>query len=184
MGRDMSGRTDRMVREEILSEDRDELFMARLAKDIAMLQSAGVPDDYIRKVIGTFQYVRAWVTTPKFLWYAKRLPKGYRWSDGRKFQYKGSLGGYAYSRTFVFLPVGDDLYVKGIQIPGMGRKENITYIKDCKKMCSVEFVRSLRDADESYPFIQYWHENGLPYWDAERCLRDLQEAEKEGRQEK
>lgn len=40
--------------------NRDELFMSRLANDISKLEQSGFQSEEIKRMIGTFPYVRVW----------------------------------------------------------------------------------------------------------------------------
>lgn len=57
---------------------------------------------------------------PEWLLPISGLPKGCRWSDGQKFLQKRSRKfNRIYSgESYVFLPAGEDLYIKGIKAIG------------------------------------------------------------------
>ena len=60
--------------------------------------------------LSTQDWFQDFVDTPEWLTGATKLPKGYKWSDGTKFQLKG--GKQKDSETYYFLIIGDDLYIK------------------------------------------------------------------------
>lgn len=153
---------DAISTEEVWSEDRDILFANRLSNDIAKLIDAGVPNDYIKKVIGQFDYVRVWAQTPKFLFPAKSLPKGYKWGDGIKKQQKA--GKQVDSRTIIFLPAGKDLYIKGYELIGTNPKEcKCVYIKDYAKYTAREiYIEFMHDRMMRDMILKFWHDNKMP----------------------
>lgn len=51
---------------------------------------------------------------PEWLDEVPKLPKGFKWSDGRKFVYKGGKQRRTKAETHVFLPIGNDLYIKDL----------------------------------------------------------------------
>lgn len=51
----------RIDRNEVFfATNRDELFMSRLANDISKLEQSGFQSEEIKRMIGTFPYVRVW----------------------------------------------------------------------------------------------------------------------------
>ena len=72
----------------IWSENRDKIFMDRLAEDIGKLQQVGFFDKDIKKMLGRLDYVRFWTAWPAWAFPAARLPKGCKWSKGAKYHRK------------------------------------------------------------------------------------------------
>lgn len=120
----MADRTDAIDPAAVWKENRDEIFLARFAADVAALIDAGIPPDIVRKVVCQYEYVRAWAACPRWLWPVKKLPKGYKWSDGEKKHFRGT-GRKGSARTIILLPIGEDLYIRDTSIwwgiPGLKR---------------------------------------------------------------
>lgn len=149
----------KICRDEVFSPNRDELFLNRLCNHISELQSVGMSDSDIKSVLGTFQYVRVYVNTPSFLYPCLKIPKGYSFTrDGIKVRYKGNRGD---SHTYYILPIGKDLYLKGVPVPGTHISDpQIAYVKDYKKLLGKDvanaFDNVLHDA-----ILNFYKENGL-----------------------
>lgn len=144
------------------SEDREVRFVKRLAEDIEMLQSAGLPNDIIHKVIGQYKYVRAMVDTPSWLWPAKRLPKGCRWANGIRKHQKGD--GRSSSETIYLLEVGTDLYIRGWQaLPGTKEKDcKCVYIRNYKRYPYKVFLEYFRGRHLLHDAIaEFCHNKGM-----------------------
>jgi len=71
----------------------------------------GLTKDQAIKALGTQQYVQDFIDTPDWFVSAPKLPKGYKWADGARYHLKQQKNGNA--ETYVFLIVGDDIYIKG-----------------------------------------------------------------------
>lgn len=148
----------RISREEIFSKDRDELFISRLCADMSRLSNAGFNDSEIKNIIGTFDYVRVYANTPSFLYPELKLPKGYAWRDGEKHKI---TYGKKDSVTYVFLPIGKDLWIKGITVAGTHIDDpKIAYISNYKSLNGKD-VASHFDYALSSLLLNYWHDNGL-----------------------
>lgn len=167
----------RIHSDEVYSENRDELFSQRLADTIEQLQALGFYGKTLKQMITVIPFVRAWLDTPRDFYPAKTLPKGYKWSDGKKYQYK-AVGNKSSSETYIFLPVGDDLYIKGMALAGTSKanKSSLFYIKNFREKTAAEIT-----IDFSYPdgvffcncIHKFWKEQGLRQGLVDPILRDL-----------
>lgn len=86
-------------------------FINKLVKDCEKMKNIGFNRNQILTMLATQKYVQDFVDTPEWLVSVKKLPKGYKWSDGTKFHKIG--GKKADSETYVFLSIDNDLYIKG-----------------------------------------------------------------------
>lgn len=86
-------------------------FVNKFIEDYCKIESIGFQKSEILKMLGSQDYVKDFVETPEFFVSAKRLPKGYKWSDGEKYQRKA--GKHDFSETYTFLIVENDIYIKG-----------------------------------------------------------------------
>ena len=87
-------------------------FVSKFYTDYVNLENLGFKKYEILKMLGTQQYYQDFVDTPEWLVSAKKLPKGYKWSDGTKFHDKATKKSTA--ETYHFLIVGSDLYIKNL----------------------------------------------------------------------
>lgn len=148
-------------RNEVFATNRDELFMSRLANDISKLEQSGFQSEEIKRMIGTFPYVRVWANTPHFLYPVLKLPKGYIWKMGEKFKCDYGCHNHHNKVTYVFLPIGKDLYIKGVEVPGTHISDpKIVYIKNYKKLSGSEVAQHF-DYNLSSIILDYWHKNNL-----------------------
>ncbi len=107
---------NRNIDEIVWPENRDEIFLAWLAEDAALLYDAGFSTAETRSMLAVLKYVRIWSANPRWLYPIRSLPKGYRWRDGQKFSQRSGRRSDGYS--YIFLPVGEDLYIKGLVAAG------------------------------------------------------------------
>lgn len=154
-------RSSRDFRKVIWPDDRDSIFLQWLAEDSALLQDAGFSPSEIKRMLATLKYVRFWSANPPWLFPIKKLPKGYRWRDGQKFSCKSGrrYDGYCY----IFLPIGEDLYVKGMVV--VGTKANDcpgAKIKRYKELTCTEVSHRLSTSPGLDSAIRtFWHSQGL-----------------------
>ncbi len=149
----------------VWAEDRDEIFMNRLAEDIGKLQQVGFDDRDIKKMLGRLDYIRFWIAWPAWAFPADRLPKGCKWSEGVKYHRKA--GSRSSAETYVFLPVGNDLYIKSGNgaplMPGLNiREKTFLRIVNFRSLTANEFLQWI----DSSPFfhdciLKIWRENSL-----------------------
>lgn len=119
-------------RDEIFSENRDNLFVARLCNDLAKLESIGMNYNDIKHTIGTFNYVKVWTRTPAWLYPKLKLPAGHKWQNGIK---AGKL---------YMLVIGDDLWLKPVAIPGTHKDDpKIGMVKDFRKVAARDVASCL-----------------------------------------
>lgn len=114
---------------------------------------------------------------------AKKLPKGYKWSDGRKFKYSvGKDKGKGNTITYTLLPAENDLYIKGAYLVGTPRDfKGCIYIKDYKNITvrkiHDDYLRAESTIDTSSLLIDsltvYYKENGLQLGYTMHYLRGL-----------
>lgn len=86
-------------------------FVDKFIEDYCKIESLGFKRTEILRMLGSQDYVKDFVETPDFFVSAKKLPKGYKWADGEKYQYKA--GKHSLSETYVFLIIENDIYIKG-----------------------------------------------------------------------
>ena len=159
----------------VWSEDRDEIFMNRLAEDIGRLQDAGFEDKVIKKMIGTLQYVHFWIGWPVWAFPVDKLPKGSKWTDGEKFSFKPHKKGTA--ETYTFLAVGDDLYFKLGNcvpfLPGLHRQVKVFIrIADFRSITANEFLSGIDISPFFHDCItKFWKEHGGRQGYVEPCAR-------------
>jgi hypothetical protein len=159
-------------------------FVNKFAEDYRKLEEAGFSEIAIKRMMGQLQYVKEFVGTPEWLVSAKKLPKGCKWSEGKKYSLKG--GKRSDSITYIFLTVGDDLYIRNLvaywiktdEETNFRRNSPITYIKNWKSMRSHHVVFSLKEIMN--PFLEtciheFWSENGGSTSMIEGGLRDYGE---------
>lgn len=158
-------------RDEVFSPDRDELFLARLCEHIQMLENIGMSKENIRRTLGTFDYVRVWVNTPTFLYPVLKLPKGYTWKMGES--HKTCVG-----ETFTLLPIGKDLYIRGIEVPGTHIHDpKFGYIKDYKKLNGSDVANRLDILGLDCVIMDFYHKNGLKLGFIQEITRPLNIAD-------
>lgn len=148
-------------RDEIFSPNRDELFLNRICEHISELQSIGMADNDIKATLGTFQYVRVYVNTPRFLYPCLRIPNGYSFTrDGIKVRRVGK-GRYE-SKTWYILPIGNNLYIKGVGLPGTNISDpQICYVKDYKKLKGND-VANVFENELHDEILMFYKNNDLP----------------------
>lgn len=142
-------------------DDRDSIFLQWLAEDATLLQDAGFSQDETKRMLATLKYVRIWSTNPPWIFPIKKLPKGYRWRDGQKFSCKRGrrYDGYSY----IFLPIDEDLYVKGMVVIGTKASDCPgAKIKHYKDLTSAEVSHRLSASPGLDSAIHtFWHSHGL-----------------------
>ena len=117
-------------RDDLLGTDRDIKFFTRLNDDAGQLMDAGLPHEMVKRVLGSFDYVKAYVQLPENVYQVKALPKGVKWSSAIKLKTQKYDTGKKYSKaqsTFWFLPIDNDLYMKPWTLPG--------FTEDYKTVC-------------------------------------------------
>lgn len=165
-------------RSEVFAPNRDELFLNRLCSDIFRLEQSGFSPDEIKKMLGTFNYVRVWINTPRFLYPTLSLPKGYVWKSGVKYKCDYGVKGYSEKVTYVLLPIGRDLYIKGISVCGTNIDDpKIAIIKNWKKLKGVDVAKEFDYYLRSF-ILDFWKQNDLDLGFIEKITRkfDITEA--------
>ena len=161
----------------VWAENRDEIFLNRLAEDISKLQQVGFCNEDILKMLGALAYVRSWVAWPSWAFPVAKLPKGYKWSDAAK--YKRKAGTHIEGIVYYFLPVGDDLYIKqgrgSIKMIGLDiRDRAFLKILNYQKLAINEVLLKLDlGAFFNTSIVDFWGNNHLPLGYVESILRDL-----------
>lgn len=154
-------RNSRDINKIVWPDDRDSTFLQWLAEDVTLLQDAGFSPSEIKRMLAALKYVRIWSKNPPWLFPIKRLPKGYRWRDGQKFSCKSGrrYDGYCY----IFLPIGEDLYVKGMVVVGTKASDCPgAIIKRYRDLTSAEVSHRLSAAPGLDSAIHtFWHSHGL-----------------------
>ena len=157
---------ERDIREVVWPENRDQVFLQWLAEDITALQDAGFSSKEIKKMLGSLDYVKIWAANPSWLFPITGLPKGVRWRDGQRFVQKRTRR--SDGRTYIFLPVGEDLYVKGICAVGTHKSDYPgAKIKQYRKLASYEVTAQLSIYGRFHdPFFEssvltFWRSQGL-----------------------
>ena len=165
---------ERDIRDVVWSEKRNQIFLQWLIEDISALQDAGFSNKEIKKMLVSLNYVKFWATNPSWLFPIAGLPKGFRWRDGQKFVQKRTHR--SDGRTYVFLPIGEDLYIKGICAVGTHKSDyQGAKIMQYRKLASYEVTAQLAIHD---PFFEssvliFWHSQGLRLFAEPSYLRPL-----------
>ena len=68
-------------------------FVNKFIADYEKMESIGFKRNQILNMLASQKYVQDFVETPEWLTSVKKLPKGYKWSDGRKFYKKSGKNG-------------------------------------------------------------------------------------------
>lgn len=149
----------------VWAENRDEIFINRLAEDIGKLQQVGFDDRDVKKMLGRLDYVRFWTAWPTWAFPADKLPKGCKWSDGVKYRWRA--GKKSVAETYTFLPAGNDLYIKSGNgaplMPGLNiREKTFLRIVNFRSLTANEFLQKI----DCSPFfhdcvLEFWKENNL-----------------------
>ena len=161
----------------VWAENRDEIFLNRLAEDISKLQQVGFCNEDILKMLGALAYVRSWVAWPSWAFPVAKLPKGYKWSDAAK--YKRKAGTHIDGIVYYFRPVGDDLYIKqgrgSIKMIGLDiRDRAFLKIVNYQKLAINEVLLKLDlGAFFNTSIVDFWGNNHLSLGYVESILRDL-----------
>ena len=153
---------NRSINEIVWPENRDEIFLAWLAEDAALLCDAGFSTTEVRSMLAALKYVQIWSENPRWLFPIRGLPKGYRWRDGKKFTQSGGRKSDGYS--YIFLPVGQDLYIKGLTVAGTKVDDYpASKIRRYKELTCVEVLRKFSELPGLNSAIQsFWKSHGLP----------------------
>lgn len=178
-------------------------FWNKWTEDYIKLEELGFTKNQILHMLGSLQYVHDYCDTPSFIDFQEKLPKGYKWNDGVKYGFKGNEKKKYDGETYVLLPIGEDLYIRGIHIPfeiknvvqrfGENWKENPEFkneymvaYKECKRWATI--IRNFRNYTAVYvitemmdhisPFLHncimnFWKENGLRIGHIESILKDI-----------
>ena len=152
-------------------ENKNELFAQRLGGLIEVLDEAGFSEREIKRMVGTFPFVRMWAGTPVWMRPVKKLPKGLRWKDGKT--YKDSC-----KRNITFLPDGTRLFVRGIGLPGTKIKDRYAVIEDWRGLTAVEaaYGAGWGNPDWADCIAKFWRENGLSAGHVLPVLREVQRS--------
>lgn len=153
-------------------------FLNKFIELYKNMENTGLSRVQILRMIATQDFVKDFVDTPIWLVSAKKLPKGHKWSEGKKFHRKS--GGKWGEETYVFLIIEDDLYIKGM-LDGLyefyDKSESSEYgsmklisIRD-KRICVIKNWKNIKSHEVTYrldgvsPFFEncihdFWHDNG------------------------
>ena len=162
----------------ISGEVSDNEFLAKFLDDVESLGKLGFPPLTAVKMMGKSLYVRAWAKKPSVAVMAKKLPKGYKWSMGKKYVEKRWKKGEGYA--YVILAVENDVYIKGEYLAGCHKLDpKIIKITNFRKYTAneiiVELMKSSRKGYTIAPLEadmirEFWHDNGLSQGFIENCL--------------
>lgn len=163
----------RDICEIVWPENRDEVFLAWLAEDAALLCDVGFSTAEVRSMLVALEYVQIWSANPRWLFPIRGLPKGYRWRDGQKFAQSGGRKSDGYS--YIFLPVGQDLYIKGLTVAGTKIDDYpASKIRRYKELACIEVLRKFSELPGLSSAIQsFWKSQGLPLGYAVPDIRPL-----------
>lgn len=113
-------------------------FLNKYISDYKKLEECGFNRMQIIKMLNTQQYVKDFIDTPEWLVSVKKLPEGYKWNDGIKYQQKGAKK--KDSETYIFLIIENDLYIKGL----LDKKYEI-YSETRSDEIGVPYIIGIRD---------------------------------------
>jgi hypothetical protein len=137
------------------------------------LESLGYKSGEIRRMLGSMEFVKDFVDTPEWLECVYKLPKGNKWADGQRYSLKA--GPKNDGEQYIFLQIGNDLYIKNILNWWATKKEEdgfvfcavkdkrICLIRDWRTMTAVCVVSGLRANMTPYKesaFFDFWKKNG------------------------
>ena len=151
-------------------------FLNKFLPMYEQIRNMGVSHKDTIKMLITQDFVRDFIDTPGWFISAKKLPQGYKWNDGEKYQLKGEKK--RTGETYVFLEVENDLYIKGyytvIEITGKNPDGNIVLYKLPKDLrTKICVIKNWKDINSNYvnskiyttPFLEnsinkFWHDHG------------------------
>lgn len=169
----------RDIRKIIWPDDRDSTFLQWLAEDVTLLRDAGFSVEETIKMICSLSYVKFWCANPSWLYPIAGLPTGYRWRDGQKFVQRARAQ-KADAHTYIFLPIGEDLYIKGICAVGTHITDfKGAKIKGFRTLAYHEVVTKFSILGErTNPFfenslLKFWQSQGLGLFNKPSYLRPL-----------
>lgn len=155
-------------------------FIEKFISDYEKFSQMGYNKVQILKMLGTLQYVQDFIHTPEWLESTTKLPNGYKWSDGTKYNQKS--GKKNDTQTYIFLIIDDDLYIKNMlnraynfyqsddEVNGVS--ESTCYVIQDKRICIIRRWKEKRSHhvvrnmdDMMTPFLEkcihnFWHDNG------------------------
>ena len=154
---------NRSINEIVWPENRDEIFLAWLAEDAALLYDAGFSTAEVKSMLAALKYVQIWSENPRWIFPIRGLPKGYRWRDGQKFSQSSGRKSDGYS--YIFLPVGEDLCIKGLIVAGTKVDDYpASKIKKYRELTCVEVLQKFPGCPGLNSAIQsFWKSQGLPF---------------------
>lgn len=161
----------------IWSEHRNKIFLERFSGDLNKLRREGYTDNQALKMIYSMDYVKFFLAWPEWAFPVTKLPKGYKWSDGKKYYKKG--GKRSFAETWYFLIAGDDLYIKcgngSPFMPGMNINESqFVRIINFRVITAVDFLSKINISIFFDDCIHsFWNEQGLRQGYVEPVLREL-----------
>lgn len=158
-------------------------FTKKYVQDYDNLISIGYSKNEAIRALATLQYVQDFAKTPDWLECTKKLPKGYKWSDGTKYGIKHGKKNDA--ESYKFLMVGEDLYIQNLlnhKYAKVKQADNvddgaeyekmrilrridkrICIIRDWKKLKATDVIMGLNDIMNCFLedcIVRFWHENG------------------------
>lgn len=158
-------------------------FVNKFIEDYCKIESLGFKRAEILRMLGSQDYVIDFVETPDFFVSVKKLPKGYKWTEGEKYQNKPSK--HSHSETYTFLIIENDIYIKGFfagwevyktvrnnEAPDGYEVEYCKMPKEiCNKICVIKNWKSMKPQyvlwklDEVTPFFEnsltnFYEKNG------------------------
>lgn len=170
---------NRDVRKVVWSDDRDAIFIKWFAEDAALLLDAGFSLDEAKKMLCSLNYVKVWAANPRWFYPITGLPKEYRWRDGEKFVQKRRPG-RGDAQTYIFLPIGEDLYIKGVAAVGTHITDyRGAKIKQFRTLAFYEVTEQLSRhgaCPNSFfedSLLKFWHSQGLRLFNRPSYLRPL-----------
>lgn len=152
-------------------------FVDKFIQNYDQMVKMGFTKKQILNMLGTLDYVKDFCDTPEWFTSVPKLPKGYKWSDGTKYHNKASKKND--SETYIFLIIGNDLYIKGFldelyvfydkkHISEYGNHKEIR-LRD-KRICVIKDWKNKKDYKVNgligiTPFFEnaisnFWHDNG------------------------
>lgn len=166
---------NRDIREVVWPENRDETFLKWIAEDAALLYDSGFSTAEVRSMLIALEYVQIWSANPRWLFPIRSLPKGYRWRDGQKFSQSRGRKSDGYS--YIFLPVGKDLYIKGLIVAGTKVDDYpASKIRRYKELTCVEVLRKFPELPGLNSAMQsFWKSQGLTLGYTVPCLRPFRQ---------
>ena len=166
-------------------------FINRFVPLVEGMMNLGLTKQQALAAAATQKFVRDFADTPEWFVSAKGLPKGYKWSDGRKYSIKG--GKRSAGEIYIFVSIDEDLYIKGFfrdatfyAEDDVGKfkwykapkeiRNQIIVIRKWKSLNANDVALKLHDGCSPFfrsSILDYWKENGVRVGFTEPIMKEI-----------